>query len=577
MASVCASVAVGDPCGLLLGNAGSRRWHQRASASDSSYGVPFGISLRPCTRPCSGPLPSLRSSSDKNVKRSTFFRGGGQEFAEEHRQSKRWIRPVVARTDNGSDTQKEGDDRGEHQSPEAREPEGKGQEQAGFVWKSNWYPVIPVQDLDESVPHPFEILGRKVVIWFDREFAQWRTFTDVCPHRLAPLSEGRIDENGCLQCCYHAWSFKGDGSCTRIPQARPDGPEIRAVSNTRATSFPTTIAQGILFIWPDEHGFELAEKTPPPITPQHDGPEWETVVTFRDVDYGWDTGMENLLDPSHVPVAHHMVNGGSLGKRDDAQPLSIEIKEFSQQGFNGPWGRVGGPPQFLEFEAPTRTTYVFSIGGQAMGTTTTYVTPTAPGGSRVLISNGRKAFAMKAMTSGPKWWQISPRWWDHQKMLNLLDGDESLLHGQERLLRESTNGQIEKWNQAFFMPCAADRFVSAFRQWLNRHGGKNVQWADGVDPSLPPLIKNKELLLDRYESHTKHCKVCSKALQNFRIARQALYILAAVLVGVAPLLQVWSHRIPLVVAAGISAFLAWRLGDWIQMFYYKGYDHARIP
>lgn len=109
---------------------------------------------------------------------------------------------------------------------------------------------------------------------------------------------------------------------------------------------------------------------------EHDGPEWETVVTFRDVDYGWDTGMENLLDPSHVPVAHHMVNGGSLGKRDDAQPLSIEIKEFSQQGFNGPWGRVGGPPQFLEFEAPTRTTYVFSIGGQAMGTTTTYVTPT---------------------------------------------------------------------------------------------------------------------------------------------------------------------------------------------------------
>jgi phenylpropionate dioxygenase-like ring-hydroxylating dioxygenase large terminal subunit len=32
-------------------------------------------------------------------------------------------------------------------------------------------------------------------------------------------------------------------------------------------SFPTVVKQGLLFVWPDENGHELAEKTVPPVTP----------------------------------------------------------------------------------------------------------------------------------------------------------------------------------------------------------------------------------------------------------------------------------------------------------------------
>ena len=39
-----------------------------------------------------------------------------------------------------------------------------------------------------------------------------------CPHRLAALSEGRIEANGTLACAYHDWRFDGGGSCVRIPQ-----------------------------------------------------------------------------------------------------------------------------------------------------------------------------------------------------------------------------------------------------------------------------------------------------------------------------------------------------------------------
>ncbi|MCH90137.1 protochlorophyllide-dependent translocon component 52 chloroplastic-like, partial [Trifolium medium] len=41
---------------------------------------------------------------------------------------------------------------------------------------------------------------------------------------LAPLSEGRIDQWGRLQCVYHGWCFNGSGHCKFIPQAPRDGP-----------------------------------------------------------------------------------------------------------------------------------------------------------------------------------------------------------------------------------------------------------------------------------------------------------------------------------------------------------------
>ncbi|CAM6126014.1 unnamed protein product [Calypogeia fissa] len=447
-----------------------------------------------------------------------------------------------------------------------------------FDWKSNWYPVIPEQDLDRAVPHPFQLLGRKMVIWYDRNSAEWKAFADVCPHRLAPLSEGRIDEKGCLQCCYHGWSFDGDGACTRIPQAQNEGPEAKAATKTGVPTFPSTVKQGILFIWPDENGQEKAQKTNPPITPEHDLEGFSTVPTFRDMDYGWDTGMENLLDPSHLPVAHHKVNGGTFVTRDMAKPILIDMNPLTPKGTTAKWGFIGSPMQDLIFDAPSRNTYLFSLNGQVMGTTTTYVTPTAPGRCRVIIENGKRHWLAKLKSSGPEWWQLTPRWLDHQKMLNLLDGDESLLHFQERILRETTNGQVENWSKVFYMPTTADRFVGAFRQWISRFGGNGVMWADGVDPTLPPLIEKKEDLLDRYNSHTKQCAICSKALANFKLARTALFIAAVLLVGGAPLLNDWKQRIQLVVAAGISALIAWRVQvEWIPMFYYKGYDHARIP
>lgn len=57
-----------------------------------------------------------------------------------------------------------------------------------FSWRDHWYPVSLVEDLDPSLPTPFQLLNRDLVLWFDQSSSQWVAFDDKCPHRLAPLS-----------------------------------------------------------------------------------------------------------------------------------------------------------------------------------------------------------------------------------------------------------------------------------------------------------------------------------------------------------------------------------------------------
>jgi pheophorbide a oxygenase len=57
-----------------------------------------------------------------------------------------------------------------------------------FSWRDHWYPVSLIEDLDPRFPTPFQLLGRDLVLWFDRATREWVALDDKCPHRLAPLS-----------------------------------------------------------------------------------------------------------------------------------------------------------------------------------------------------------------------------------------------------------------------------------------------------------------------------------------------------------------------------------------------------
>ena len=95
-----------------------------------------------------------------------------------------------------------------------------------------WVPLASTFELDPERPTPVRFLGNSYVCWMDND-GEWRVVDDACPHRLAPLSEGRIDrKTNTLECAYHGWAFEPSGACARIPQANA------AVANEATLSSP---------------------------------------------------------------------------------------------------------------------------------------------------------------------------------------------------------------------------------------------------------------------------------------------------------------------------------------------------
>ena len=73
---------------------------------------------------------------------------------------------------------------------------------------------------------PFTLLGEPLVFWKDTVSGEYRCTADKCPHRLVPLSEGRVNEKGEIECGYHGWTFDGKArvfscSCSRLTYSTP--------------------------------------------------------------------------------------------------------------------------------------------------------------------------------------------------------------------------------------------------------------------------------------------------------------------------------------------------------------------
>lgn len=80
----------------------------------------------------------------------------------------------------------------------SRAPPPAGQ----FDWHRCWYPVALVESLKTDRPNALQLLGQPLVAWkplgSDGDDG-WVVQKDACPHRLAPLSEGRLETDGTLQ------------------------------------------------------------------------------------------------------------------------------------------------------------------------------------------------------------------------------------------------------------------------------------------------------------------------------------------------------------------------------------------
>ncbi|CAI5986634.1 unnamed protein product [Closterium sp. NIES-64] len=458
-----------------------------------------------------------------------------------------------------------------------------------FVWEKNWYPAAVVRELDPRVPVALTLLGRPVVIWFHAPSAQWLAFHDLCPHRLAPLSEGRIHESGDLQCSYHGWTFAPDTSCTFIPQAPSDGPPVNTSARACARSYPTCVRHGIVFIWMDHSPSAAAEAaaSPVPVVPELEDPTFQGDVVQTDLQYGcevlvenlvdpgYELLVENLVDPAHVPFAHHKI----MSNRKFGKPLDLTVNGIRATGFQGS-NDQGGPFEFLPPTLARQEIIVQPKPGQPPSdppkklVLAFYCIPTSPGKSRLIFTFPSNFF--------PPIVALVPRFFTHLRQLVILDSDHYFLHVLERRLEEeklllaaaagtsakphtmitsssttTTNGSSTSisTNKAYFTPTRSDAFVTAFRFWMDNYAGGGVAWPSYVNPALPPALP-KQQVMDRQVSHISICKTCQSAQRLASRVRLALWAAAFACLALLALLPTLAALQRLPFSLGIAVPLA---------------------
>ena len=116
---------------------------------------------------------------------------------------------------------------------------------------------------------------------------------DFCPHRGAPLSLGRVRDDGAIVCGYHGLVMGGDGRCIGMPGQRVR-PTIRV--------YPAIERYGFVWVWPGDKS--LADPAKLHHLPWAESPEWTYAGGLYHVDCNYRLMIDNLMDLTHETYVH---------------------------------------------------------------------------------------------------------------------------------------------------------------------------------------------------------------------------------------------------------------------------------
>ncbi len=378
-----------------------------------------------------------------------------------------------------------------------------------FSWTQNWYPISPLSYLDASVPTTVTILGKKLVIWQNKN-QQWVVMDDQCPHKLAQLSLGKIQDDGTLMCRHHGWCFNEEGNCTKIPMLVDEEALKTACNSSRSqvTVYPTQVKQGLLWVWPDdqETAFEDCQSKEPAIIPECGLDVTSTDWYLSEVPVGYTVSLESSFDPSHAQFLHEGLAGFSPERTLPITSFKTVGDISAEGGFTLNHTGYNIFNKDMEasrtFSPPCCNTTIYRYPNGNMMLSQLYFIPTESGRCRYI---GKFIFDFNFT---PKNWLLN--WlpkklktgFQHLSTYQLSDQDLMVMHSQETL-QSSLN---KPWNKSYFLPANADVGIVTFRQWLDNFAGGKPDWKNGEEKPYQSLTD--EQLYDRWHRHTKYCPSC---------------------------------------------------------------------
>ena len=159
---------------------------------------------------------------------------------------------------------------------------------------------------------------------------------DRCPHRLLPLSMGKILGDD-IQCGYHGLTFNSEtGRCIRIPG------QDRIPDQAYVETYPVHQRHDVVWVWMGESAaadsgkiFDLPEFTDPGWD-AHQGGQLQLKSHYLNV-------AENLVDPAHVSFVHPTTLGSAA-----SEDIGVETDTRSDPIVAWRWIRDAAPVGFFQ-------------------------------------------------------------------------------------------------------------------------------------------------------------------------------------------------------------------------------------
>ncbi|CAM6116303.1 unnamed protein product [Calypogeia fissa] len=436
-------------------------------------------------------------------------------------------------------------------------PAVEGEQKIEYDWRTEWYPLYLTDEVPKDAPLALNVYDHNLVLFYDGD-GKLNCLEDQCPHRAAKLSDGQIMD-GNLECLYHGWQFKGDGSCAKIPQL-PAGAVIPKTACAR--SYAIRESQDVVWVWMADK--TTADESKLPYFENYAREGFSHVSTIHEFPYDHSILVENVLDPAHIHIAHDRTDFSA--KREKAEALSFEVTERNERGFAGYVKPASAEEPFLyRFQAPSIVRndkiYQDKDGKIQCASACFLVRPTGQGKCTIIIR-----FGGTNLNTG-----MIPKWLIHMVGAKVFDQDVIFLAAQnETLIRNGVPTE-----NVYLNIRSSDTMVVEYRKWLDKvgHGlpyyfGHKTVHSSPVAAAVERAPAGPEAHAvstqpskgafghmyardptNRYFKHVVHCKSCRSALNNFRQSQKVSLVLAVLSTAVAITLSSTKWRTILVALA----------------------------
>ncbi|MCQ9616114.1 aromatic ring-hydroxylating dioxygenase subunit alpha [Paenalcaligenes niemegkensis] len=189
---------------------------------------------------------------------------------------------------------------------------------------NTWYPLTWSRDIGRELS-AHRIIEKDVVLFRSTE-GTVIAMEDACPHRLLPLSMGKLKGDH-VECGYHGVTFDCAGSCVRVP-----GQDM-VPANARVQTYPTHENMGLVWIWMGDP--ELADPATVFDLEQYHDPSWTSVEgDALHIRANYLSLADNLCDPAHVSFVHQTTLGNAAGEDVPVQYAQEEGKMLTWRWVN---------------------------------------------------------------------------------------------------------------------------------------------------------------------------------------------------------------------------------------------------